>query len=195
MREWLEKNYAATSGDATVKQAIRALTETVEAGSKNMEVAVVEQGKGLRFLPDEEVRCCAWRCTCHRCACTAKVSLGPQAAAGWSMDQQTVTSQPKRAPPCRLTALYRRLMQKSQRQMQPGEPAQRAVSQAHDLSAARSCSQACQVRCVLRAWDCRSCKAACVCFEPAEHAAIATKNRVAGAWSRQPGLDSLWPSS
>ena len=56
MREWLEKNYAATSGADTVKQAIRALTETVEAGSKNMEIAVVEKGTGLRFLPDEEVR-------------------------------------------------------------------------------------------------------------------------------------------
>ena len=55
VREWLEKNYTATSGADTVKQAIKALTETVEAGSKNMEIAVVEKDTGLRFLADEEV--------------------------------------------------------------------------------------------------------------------------------------------
>ena len=46
MREYLEKNYAETSGNDTVKLALKALTETVEAGSKNIEVAVVSRVTG-----------------------------------------------------------------------------------------------------------------------------------------------------
>lgn len=38
-REFLEKHYAETSGKDTIKLAIRALMETVEAGSKSIEVA------------------------------------------------------------------------------------------------------------------------------------------------------------
>ena len=38
VREYLEKHYEEKSGMEAVKLAIKALTETVEAGSKNMEV-------------------------------------------------------------------------------------------------------------------------------------------------------------
>lgn len=55
IREYLEKHYAETSGRDTMKLAIRSLMETVEAGSKSIEVAVVERGTGLRILSDEEV--------------------------------------------------------------------------------------------------------------------------------------------
>jgi len=49
VREYLEKNYAETSGNDTVKLALKALTETVEAGSKNIEVAVVSRDTGALF--------------------------------------------------------------------------------------------------------------------------------------------------
>mmetsp|Transcript_25733 Transcript_25733/g.56061 ORF Transcript_25733/g.56061 Transcript_25733/m.56061 type:complete len:256 (+) Transcript_25733:208-975(+) len=55
IREFLEKHYVETSGQDTVKLAIRALMETVEAGSKSIEVAVMEKDTGLRILSDEEV--------------------------------------------------------------------------------------------------------------------------------------------
>lgn len=58
VREYLEKNYKAgeaTAGDETVKVAIRALMETVEAGSKQIEIAVVRKEEGLTFLTDERV--------------------------------------------------------------------------------------------------------------------------------------------
>lgn len=38
VREYLEKHYQELSGMEAVKMAIKALTETVEAGSKNIEV-------------------------------------------------------------------------------------------------------------------------------------------------------------
>lgn len=41
MREFLEKNYEETSGEATIKLAVRALLETVESGGKNIEIAVM----------------------------------------------------------------------------------------------------------------------------------------------------------
>lgn len=55
IREYLEKHYVETSGRETMKLAIRSLMETVEAGSKSIEVAVVEKDTGLRILSDEEV--------------------------------------------------------------------------------------------------------------------------------------------
>ena len=55
MREYLEKHFAETAGKETIKLAIKALTETVEAGSKSIELAVVEPETGLRFLEDAEV--------------------------------------------------------------------------------------------------------------------------------------------
>ena len=55
IREYLEKHYVETSGRDTMKLAIRALMETVEAGSKSIEVAVVERETGLRILDDADV--------------------------------------------------------------------------------------------------------------------------------------------
>lgn len=55
VREYLEKNYAETEGSDTVKLAVKALMEVVEAGSKNLEIAVMEKDTGLRILPDTEV--------------------------------------------------------------------------------------------------------------------------------------------
>ena len=55
VREFLEKHYAETTGRDTLKLAVKALLETVEAGSKSLELAVMERGTGLRLLTDEEV--------------------------------------------------------------------------------------------------------------------------------------------
>lgn len=55
VREFLEKNWTETSGRDTLKLAVKALTEVVEGTTSNMELAVVEQGSGPRFLSDEEV--------------------------------------------------------------------------------------------------------------------------------------------
>lgn len=41
VREYLEKHYQELSGMEAVKMAIKALTETVEAGSKNIEVCSI----------------------------------------------------------------------------------------------------------------------------------------------------------
>lgn len=55
VREYLEKHYTETSGNDTIKLVIKALMETVEAGSKSIEIAIMEQGTGLKRLTDEEV--------------------------------------------------------------------------------------------------------------------------------------------
>lgn len=55
MREYLEKNYAETSGDDTVKMALCALLEVVEPGSKNIEMAVMKRGESLTILSDDTV--------------------------------------------------------------------------------------------------------------------------------------------
>lgn len=55
IREYLEKNFKETEGEETIKLAIRALLETVEGSSKNIEIAVMERDKGLRILDDEAV--------------------------------------------------------------------------------------------------------------------------------------------
>ncbi len=47
VREYLEKNYAETAGTDTVKLAVKALMEVVEAGSKNLEIAVMEEDTGM----------------------------------------------------------------------------------------------------------------------------------------------------
>lgn len=54
VREYLEKHYSETSGEDTVKLALKSLLETVEPGSKTIELAVMES-TGLRVLGDEEV--------------------------------------------------------------------------------------------------------------------------------------------
>lgn len=55
VREYLEKNYKETSGKDTIKLAIKGLTEAVEAGSKSIEMTVVEPSGKMRFLEDAEV--------------------------------------------------------------------------------------------------------------------------------------------
>lgn len=55
VREYLEKHYTETSGRDTMKLAIKALSETVEASSKNVEIAVVDRASGLKYLSDAEV--------------------------------------------------------------------------------------------------------------------------------------------
>lgn len=55
MQEYLERHFAESSGRDTVKLALRALLETVEPGSKTIELAVMEKETGIRFLSDEEV--------------------------------------------------------------------------------------------------------------------------------------------
>lgn len=51
----MEKHYSETSGENTIKLALKSLLETVEPGSKTIELAVMERGTGLRVLPDEDV--------------------------------------------------------------------------------------------------------------------------------------------
>ena len=42
----MEKNYAETEGSDIVKLAVKSLMEVVEAGSKNLEIAVMEKDTG-----------------------------------------------------------------------------------------------------------------------------------------------------
>ena len=55
VKEYLEKNYSDETAADGVRLAIRALLEVVEAGSKNIEVAVLRRGEELKMLDDEEV--------------------------------------------------------------------------------------------------------------------------------------------
>lgn len=58
VREYMEKHYAELSGKDCIKLAIKSMMESVEAGSKNIEVAVMEakdNRPGLRFLQDTEI--------------------------------------------------------------------------------------------------------------------------------------------
>jgi len=56
VREFLEKNYQdGMSDDEAIKLAIKALLETVEGTSKNLDIAVMRSDQKLTFLPDEEV--------------------------------------------------------------------------------------------------------------------------------------------
>ncbi|KAF0771551.1 hypothetical protein AaE_002435 [Aphanomyces astaci] len=55
-REFLEKNYVQDMDeDAAVRLAVKALLEVVEAGSKNIEVAVVRRGGISSAVPDATV--------------------------------------------------------------------------------------------------------------------------------------------
>jgi len=54
VREYLEKNWADTSGEDTVRLAIKALLETVES-SGNIEVAVLRRDQPLEFLKESQV--------------------------------------------------------------------------------------------------------------------------------------------
>jgi 20S proteasome subunit alpha 4 len=55
VKEYLEKNYNDQTSQDGVKLACRALLEVVEAGSKNIEVAVMRRGEPLKMLDDAEV--------------------------------------------------------------------------------------------------------------------------------------------
>lgn len=82
VREFLEKNYKETAGDETVKLALRALVETVEASAKNLEVAVTTRDGGLKFLSDEEVERVLGLIKADKEAADAKRRGGTAAAAG-----------------------------------------------------------------------------------------------------------------
>jgi len=55
VKEFLEKNYSEETAADGVKLACRALLEVVEAGGKNIEVAVLRRGGALQMLPDDDV--------------------------------------------------------------------------------------------------------------------------------------------
>ncbi len=50
VREYFEKSYEETEGTNTVKLAVKALMEVVEAGSKNLEIAVMEKDTGEKLI-------------------------------------------------------------------------------------------------------------------------------------------------
>jgi len=57
VREFLEKNYtedAVATNEGTIKLTVKALMEVIESG-KNLEVAVMERGTGLRILEDADI--------------------------------------------------------------------------------------------------------------------------------------------
>ena len=65
VREYLEKHYAETSGKETIKLALKSLMETVEAGSKNVEVTLWPLT--CCWCHRSLMECCTddWRC----CSC------------------------------------------------------------------------------------------------------------------------------
>ena len=54
VREWLEKHYEETEGEATAKLCMRALLELVEPSSKNIEIAIVGKD-GVATMSEEDV--------------------------------------------------------------------------------------------------------------------------------------------
>eukprot|EP00708_Paratrimastix_pyriformis_P004642 GAFH01003545.1.p2 GENE.GAFH01003545.1~~GAFH01003545.1.p2 ORF type:complete len:283 (-),score=64.07 GAFH01003545.1:80-841(-) len=56
VREFLEKHYVANlPTDDAVLLALKALLEVVDSGPKNLEIALMEPGRPMRLLSDEEV--------------------------------------------------------------------------------------------------------------------------------------------
>ncbi|KAG9136921.1 hypothetical protein Leryth_019995 [Lithospermum erythrorhizon] len=53
--EFLDKNYKQTSGQETVKLAIRALLKVVDSGGKNIEVGVMTREHGVKKLEEAEI--------------------------------------------------------------------------------------------------------------------------------------------
>lgn len=111
VREYLEKNYAETDGDETTKLALRALTETVEASAKNIEVAVTTKDGGAsprvsatRAAPGLVLLGCseAWP-SCHRfhnaschvviCTCTIRYTGVLYQAEGTNLCRRAQISQ------------------------------------------------------------------------------------------------------
>mmetsp|Transcript_9840 Transcript_9840/g.24549 ORF Transcript_9840/g.24549 Transcript_9840/m.24549 type:complete len:253 (-) Transcript_9840:416-1174(-) len=83
IREFLEKHYVETSGRDTIKLALKALMETVEAGGKSVEVAVMEKDTGLRILSDDEVDALVKEVEAEKAAADA-AKRGGQGAGGGS---------------------------------------------------------------------------------------------------------------
>eukprot|EP00164_Ancoracysta_twista_P001110 GFYU01001454.1.p1 GENE.GFYU01001454.1~~GFYU01001454.1.p1 ORF type:complete len:246 (+),score=86.96 GFYU01001454.1:27-764(+) len=55
VREFLEKNYTDEDAAQSIKLTVKALMEVVEAGAKNIEIAVIKQNEPLKILEDSEV--------------------------------------------------------------------------------------------------------------------------------------------
>lgn len=56
MREFLERHHKADmDAEETIKLTVKSLLEVVQTGAKNIEIAVMAPGKGLRILPDEDI--------------------------------------------------------------------------------------------------------------------------------------------
>lgn len=55
VKEFLEKNYSEETARDGVTLACRALLEVVEAGGKNIEVAILRKGQQLQLLAEDEV--------------------------------------------------------------------------------------------------------------------------------------------
>ncbi|XP_065913760.1 proteasome subunit alpha type-7-like [Dysidea avara] len=58
VKEYLEKNYspeAVKTTDDTIKLAIKALLEVVQSGNKNIELAIIEKEKPLKFLDSDTI--------------------------------------------------------------------------------------------------------------------------------------------
>ncbi|BFZ60026.1 Proteasome subunit alpha type-4 [Saitoella coloradoensis] len=56
VREFLERNWTDDlDREATIKLAIKSLLEVVQTGAKNIEIAVLEQGKGVEYVEVAEV--------------------------------------------------------------------------------------------------------------------------------------------
>ncbi|XP_050395572.1 proteasome subunit alpha type-7 [Patella vulgata] len=58
VREFLEKNYTdeiAVSEEETIKLALKALSEVVQTGGKNMEIAVMKRNQPLKMLESDEI--------------------------------------------------------------------------------------------------------------------------------------------
>ena len=55
VKEFLEKNYSVETAADGVKLACRALLEVVEAGGKNIEIAVLRRGQPLQMMSEDDV--------------------------------------------------------------------------------------------------------------------------------------------
>ena len=55
VKEFLEKNYNEETAQDGARLACRALLEVVEAGGKNIEIAVLRRGQPLQMMSEDEV--------------------------------------------------------------------------------------------------------------------------------------------
>jgi len=83
VKEFLEKNYdeaKTTTAEDGVRLACRALLEVVEAGGKNIEVALMERGKAFRILDDAEVESLCVSLEADKAAAEAAKKPAPSSA-------------------------------------------------------------------------------------------------------------------